>query len=636
MKLRIGLLLGLVALALWGRAALRPRPAQPVLHAAAPAEPPLLACRLHVGEELAFRLHALSDSLAAATPRHLDLAAVLHWRVLGARASRWLVAAALDELSLERRPEPPTAEERAAFAEPFLIEVGPDCRFTGLAFAPRSDGRVHRQLEALLRSMEIVLPVSPVRQWSVKQDDALGSYQGHYQLETSAGHGPQEAGAVVSRRRVRYFNFRLPSPGPKLGGPTAQIVDSQARATLEPGGAWLAALSSQDHLKVSLGEQLLAEVSGSVELVHIDSPPLSRLVGLASERFIFRSALQAEEGSAEPKVPDAALLALNLKGVLADFQRRLGSGASGLHDGVATLAGYLSQRPNAISELMDALHSRARNQPIEPKLHSALFLALERTGTPEAERALAAGVGDHRLSSVDRMRAAAALADVPHPSARAVQALVAQARSGDADEASSSAVLALGTLDRNTATSNPQLATEVREELAARVRAGPASAELITDIDAVGNSGDASLVQAIARYAGDPSPLVRAHTAAAFARADGAADEARLIAWLRQESDPGVRRTIVASLAERCQARRELGAVAGGGAGLSNDLQASAIALLPNEPDAQVRGLLIRLLGGVAPSVGVAKQALIAQFHRERQPELLALIGHYCSVDDLK
>jgi hypothetical protein len=333
-------------------------------------------------------------------------------------------------------------------------------------------------------------------------------------------------------------------------------------------------------------------------------------------------------------VPDAAHAALDLSGALADFERRLGSGKGGLHDAVATLAGYLGQKPGAIGELMVALRSGsqsgAQSGSIDPKLHSALFLALERTGTPQAERALAQGVGDRRLASVDRMRAAVALADVPHPSQQAVDALATQARSRggdvDAQDVSRSALLALGTLDRNTATSNPELAAKARQELGAALRAGPPPDEVMTTLDAVGNSGDGSLVGAVERYTDDPSPLVRAHAAGAFGRTVDAADEARLTAWLVREPDRVVRRAIVATLAERVDAA---------GGGLSSNLLSTAISWLPQETDAQVRGLLIRLLGGVAAGVEAAKQALVDQFHRERQPELLELIGHYCSVDEL-
>ena len=637
-KARTGVLLGVVALAFWGLVLLW-RAHRPSLRSSRPTEAgaEFLACRLHPGEDLPFRLHSITDTGAGDARQRLELEGVLHWHVLASRGTGWLVAAALDELAVDQRPVPQSPAQRpvpgsgatsrelqAELEEPFLVEVGRDCRFKGFAFAPRSDSRARSRIEALMRSMEMVLPVAPVRQWTARQDDAMGSYQGHYQRETTTGGG---TGVVISRRRVRYFAFRLPSLGPKVAGPSAEIVRSEARATLDAVGGWLSALSSQDHLKLSLGERLLAEVTGSVELHRIESPPLPRLVGLATERFVSRSNLQAEEGPPQPTVPDAAQAALDLSGAVADFERRLGSGKGGLHGAVSTLAGYLVGRPGAITELMAAL----RNGSIDPKLHSALFLALERTGTPQAERALAEGVGDRRLSSVDRMRAAVALADVPHPSQQAVDALVAQARArgGDteAEDVSRSALLALGTLDHNTAASNPELAAEARQELGARLRAMPPPGEVMTDLDAVGNSGDESLVAAVEPYTDDPSPMVRAHAAGAFGRTVDAADEARLTAWLVREPDRGVRRAIVATLAARVDAA---------GGGLSSNLLSTAISWLPQEPDAQVRGLLIPLLGGVAANVPEAKQALIDQFHREQQPELLELIGQYGSVEELR
>jgi hypothetical protein len=628
MKARIGIFVAIVAIGAWTLARLvRPHP--PPARVAA-AQPGVLECHLRVGEELAFRLRGVTDSTTGAATQHLELGAVLHWRVLATRGTGWRVAAVLDQVTLDRRPDAPAPELVAGLAAPFRIDLGRDCRFEEIAFSPSSEARVASQLEALVRSMEIVLPVAPVRQWSVRQEDALGSYQGHYRLE--AGGAPAgSTGPVISRRRLRYLAFRVPAPVPKVGGPTAEILSSQARATLDGGGRWLVALSSQDHIKISLGERLLVELTGSLQFQRIDGAPLPRLAGLRTDGltdgFVGRSALEAGGGSPEPKGLNDALAALDLKGALADFERRLGSGRGGLHDGVATLAGYLLRRPGAIAELMKGL----RDGSIDPRLHSAIFLALERTGSPQAERALTEGVVDGRLGGVDRMRAAAALADVPHPSRQVVEALVAGTRSGaasgtEAEEVSRSALLALGSLDHNTATSDPELAGRARDALGARLRAGPPPEELVADLDAAGNAGDPLLLPALERYTEDPSPLVRLHAAGAYRRAEGDADEARLTAWLRGEPDPRVRRAIVASLAERVEAA---------GGWLSSDLLATAIALLPQEPDAQVRGLLIQLLGGVAASVPEAKQALIDQFHREQRPELLELIGHYCSTDEL-
>jgi len=630
----LAVLLGGAALGLGARALLRrPQPAAPQSEGRAP-EARLLDCRLHPGDELAFRVQAVTDTVAGAASRHLKLDAVMHWNVLRGQGTGWLVAAALDQVALEQSPETPAAALRAAFSEPFLVDVGRDCRFKDLAFAPRSDARVRGQVEALMRSMEIVLPGAPVRQWTARQEDALGSYQGHYRVEAaddSRTDAPTDGISdtttdTITRSRFRYFSFRLPAPGPTLAAPSAEIVSSHARGTLEATGRWLTSLSAEDHLKVSLGDHQLAEVTGSVRLQRVDGPRLAGLAELAVERFVFGAGLQAEVGPPAPKEPDAMLAAMDAKGALADFQRRLGAGKGGLQDAVSTLAGYLARRPEALGELMAALRAGA----IEPKVHAPLFLAIERTGTPQAERALAEGVRDRRLGGADRMRAAVALADVAHPSQQAVDALVteARARGGDseAQDVARSALLALGTLGRNTATTDPTLAAQARRELDGRLRGQPPSDEVLIDLDAAGNAGDGALLDDVEPYTRDAAPQVRVHAAQAFRRGAGTAEEARLIAWLRAEPDARVRRAIVGSLSER---------VAGAGGEVSDALLAAANDGLAVDPDVQVRGLLIQLLGEVASRVPEVKQALIAQYHRESQPELLALIGRYCSVDEL-
>lgn len=577
------------------------------------------ACRLSVGQDLQFELNAITDS-AGAVKRHLELEGVLHWHVLSRRSTGWLVAAALDQVVLEQRPEMSLEAQRTAFESPFLIELGRDCRFKGLAFKPRLDVQVRSQLEALVRSMEVVLPIAPVAQWTVRQEDAMGSYQGRYRLDKADGE------AVIFRHRTPYFASRLPAGVPAMGAPHIDVVASEMRATLDASGAWVTALSSHDTLRVSLHQQLLAEMKGALEVRRIECAALARLHDLPVADFIFGSGVQPEQAMPEPKAPSVELAAADLKTALSDFRKRLSAGRGGLHDAVATLAGYLVENPEAIAELMRLL----RGDALDPKLHSAIFLALERTGTPEAERALSQALGDARLTVVDRMRAAAALGDFPRPTQRTVDALLAQARPGagpEAREVAQSALLSLGTLAHNSATASPELAERAREELAARLRAPSSPEETIATLDAVGNSGAQALMSSVERYTKDRSAQVRAHAAAAYRNSQGAHEEAQLTSWLRSEPEPSVRRAIVTSLFERSSATR--------GAAPSSELVSSAVEWLPREEDAQVRRQLIRLLGAASPTAPAAKAALVEQFRREQKPELLELIGRFCSVDDL-
>ena len=575
-----------------------------------------LACRLRIGDQLAFDVHSVSTMGGNAAGPGVDLAAVMHWRVVAARGTGWLVAAALDAVRLQS----PGGVRSEDLAEPFLIDLGRDCRFKALAFGDRVAAGAHAQIAALMGSLEVVLPALPVQKWTARQRDSAGEYVGHYELV-----GPSMG---ISRRRTGYFRSSAVAASPLGGGPQLKIVRSQAHVTLASGGRWLATMVSDDLLDLALADRKVAQASLRIELHQIDRDAPARLQGLAEAslaRFVWGDPAAPRPVRPTPAAPDAVLAALDLPGALADFQRRLSHGKAGLDDAVEALAGYLARRPEAITRLMAEL----RAGTVDAKVRSALFLALELTGTPQAERALAGAIGDRGFSEVDRMRAAVALADVAHPTQQGLDALVAGARlTGDGDVASTS-LLALGTLGHNAATSQPALTAKVNDELSARLGRGGSNSSVAATLDAVGNAGNPTLFAAVAPYTAHASPQVRAHAAGACRRSSRAGDpagEAALLTWLQRELEPSVRRAIVATLAERVHTD---------GGKLSPALLAAVMERLPIEADAQARSGLIGLLGGVANEIPAAKQALVAQFHRETEVRLQQQIGQFCSAEDL-
>jgi hypothetical protein len=603
---------GALGLLLWGWSA-RSRPGPPAVGVATTDS---LACRMRIGDQLAFDLHSVSTMSGNPAGPGVDLAALMHWRVVAARGTGWLVAAALDEVRLQS----PTVVQSEDLEEPFLIDLGRDCRFKALAFGDRIAAGARSQIEALMGSLEVVLPALPVQKWTARQRDSAGEYVGHYELV-----GPARA---ISRRRTGYFGSSAIAASPLGGGPQMKIVRSEAQVTLASQGRWLATLVSDDLLDLALGDRKVAQARLRIELHQIDRPAPARLHDMADAalaRFVWGAPAAPRPVRPTPRAPDAVLAALDLSGALADFQRRLGHGKAGLDDAVEALAGYLARRPLAITQLMEKLRAGS----VDAKLRSPLFLALELTGTAQAEHALAAAIADRGFAEVDRMRAAVALADVAHPSQRAFDALVAGAgQTGDVDVASTS-LLALGTLGHNAAISQPALAARVHDELSAGLGRGGSNSTVAATLDAVGNTGDPTLFAAVAPYAAHASPQVRAHAAGAYRRSSGAADpagEAALLAWMQREPEASVRRAIVATLVERAHT---------GGGTLSPPLLATVIERLPMEADAQARSGLIALLGGVANQIPAAKQALVAQFHRETEVRLQQQIGQFCSADDL-
>jgi HEAT repeat protein len=629
MTRRTPVLLGTLVLGLAAVYALvRPsRPAQEPT--TAPRRP--LSCRFSAGEELAFHVRANSSARASetASPQQLSLEATLWWRVLEERsAAGWVVAATLTDVRLL---EGGTAEadpaRRAALEAPFLFQIGRDCRFRDFAFDSTVDAEARRQLQGTLQAAELILPPLGRAQWVSRHRDTLGAFDATYTLDTAAADGAP----ALTRRHSQYIASSLPLLPPQLGGRMrVDVLSSGTQATLDTRGRWVSHLNGGEHLRVWMGGKLLSDVTSRVELERLvgarGAPAL--LANLDAGRFAWGDATAARPSAPElPPAPEPALAALSLDDALADFAGRLGKGHNAMYDATTRLASYLSVHPEAIPGLL----ARLRGGTVPEQLRSALFLALEKTGTLAAENGLAAALTDRGLSTQDRMRAAVALQDIPRPSERTAQTLIAQARGdrsdGEERQVADASLLALGALSHRVEARMPEVGRLSHGELDMRLRSARGTEDLSVALDAIGNSGDERFADTLRTYTQDTSPLVRAHAARAWRRMESVTLEPVLVDWLGQEQDARVRRSIADTLAEQVREQDRAASPA---------VLAAAAAQLASESDARTRAALISLLGSAANSDASARLALVQQFHRETVPDLQVLIGRFVRAEDLR
>lgn len=596
----------------------------------APRRP--LSCRLSAGEELAFHVRATSSARADETesPQQLSLEATLWWRVLEERSSGgWVVAATLADVQLlEGGAAVADASRRAALETPFLLQVDRDCRFRDFAFDPATGAEARRQLQGTLKAAELVLAPLPRTQWVSRHRDSLGAFDASYTLEAS---DDDDDAPSLTRRRGRYISSSLPLLPPQMGGRVrVDVLASELHATLDARGRWVSQLDGSEHLRAWMGQKLLSEVRATVRVERLDGAqraPASMAL-LDSARFAWGQAGgSAGDSPRLPPPPEPALASLSLDEALADFAARLGQGPNGLHGATERLASYLSVHPEAIPSLL----ARMREGALPEQLHAALFLALEKTGTLAAESGLGEALSDRRLGTMNRMRAAAALQDIPRPSERTAATLIQQARASRADaeerQVADAALLALGALSQRVETTQPEVARMAHGELELRLGGAREPEDVAVALAAVGNSGDEAFASALESYKNDPSPLVRAHAARAWRRMEPDTLEPVLTDWLAQESDPRVRRAIADALAENV---REAGRPA------SPAVLAAAAARLASEPDVQTRAALIALLGSSAATDASARLALVQHFHRETVPDLQVLIGRFVRAEELR
>lgn len=586
-------------------------------------------CRFAPGEQLAFNVYSQStvgNPEDGAAPQRVGLDAVMWWRAVEDRGTAgWVVSALLSNVSLTEGAADPDPARRSALSLPFVVQIGRDCRFRDLRFDPSADAEARRQITGLLRGVELILSPGSGTEWVSRHHDDLGAFDATYRLD------PSGAVPTLVRSRSRYASTSTAVARQQIGGRLrVEIVSSQVQAALDPKGRWVRDLNDQEHLRVSLGGKLLTEITAATNLQRIENPaaPPPALASVAVEQLVASLTDPTQQNEAPaPPAPDPTLRAQDLSGAVADFERNLRAGSDGLYRSTQRLAGYLAANPEAISDLVQRIRSGA----IDKELHSALFLALQKTRSPTAEKALAAALADRDMPAINRMRAAAALPDIHKPSAQTARTLIDQAslgRGGSPEDrqVAGSALLALGALSHRAGSRQPQLTTLVRDDLTERLRTARAPEERALMLDAIGNTGDKQLAEIVKPQTQDESPLVRSHAAQAFRRMDLSTSEPVLAEWLGSEKEPAVRRSIASALNEKLHEEQRPPSLA---------VVQSAALQLGSETDPQARAALIELLGRAAASEATAKQALVAQFHRESVSDLQVLIGRYVTAADL-
>ena len=180
----------------------------------------------------------------------------------------------------------------------------------------------------------------------------------------------------------------------------------------------------------------------------------------------------------------------------------------------------------------------------------------------------------------------------------------------------SSALLAFGALS---AKASPEVRAYVRGELQAELAAADTPDSIRVALQAIGNTGDADVLDAAASYLEHPDPVLRATAASALRGMGRDAVEPLQIAL---ESEPS--RPAAAAMART---------LVGLGTPSSTEVAWAATRLAAAFDATGVRKPLIEWVG--SSDSAEARAALAAHFHAEPSGELRQLIGRYLSVAEL-
>jgi len=604
------------ALAFAGVAALvglylrRREPALAPPDASAPA--PAARCHFAAGDVWSYQLSSSAEETAGEDSAQESLRAKVWFRVeREVSPTEWRVAVAMSDVvhdGVLRELDAPTAKA-------MVVRVNQACAFAGFGFDKSVPVDARRYLRGQLRDLEIVLAGGPgAYVWVSRQSDELGEYAATYRVAA-----PDVTPLELTKQRNRYLQV----DGPMGSNLKTTIVESQTRATVDPGGRWMQRIDGVEHLTLRFQGKVLADVRATTHLSpRADDAPFPRPVPADGDLVWEDPKTDAGVAAA---APEPATIAMSVDDATAKFVALATAGdTASSQESLALLIAYLRAHPDAADEVV----ARIRRGAIPPAAQSTAFLALEKAGTPRAQEALRGALKDGKLDGTNRMRAALALADVPSPSKDTFEALRDAARSPAGSQSNDllrgTATRALGRLQKNVGRSQPELAASIREELERELRDARSPDAVGSALDAMGNSGDATAYEeAVARKLEDESPLLRAQAARTLGKLGGAAATKALVDRFGREPDPLVREMIADALIPDDAPPLDFAV-------------AMAAAAVASEPDVNVRGALLRLLGEASKGDASAKVALVTQFRREQVASLKALIGRYCTAAELR
>ncbi len=274
-----------------------------------------------------------------------------------------------------------------------------------------------------------------------------------------------------------------------------------------------------------------------------------------------------------------------------------------------------------------ALAAGLRAGRFTPREAAALTLAMAKSGSPEALKALESLAADAKLPENLRTQAVSALADAPHPTQSTVDTLVkiADRQNGPTslqDMVGSAATMSLGNLVEGQVAGAP--ADAARAYLESRLEAGDAD-RVAEALWAVGNTGDAAFLDAVAAKAGSEDPDIRS-AAMHAARKMKNDPEARALVTetVRKENHPEV-------AAEAAAAQREQLGNSGRLTAHELNLYRSKLVGAP-EP---LRREIVLTLGAVAPRQPEARLILAEWYPLEQSMPVRQLIGRFVPANEL-
>lgn len=419
-------------------------------------------------------------------------------------------------------------------------------------------------------------------------------------------HVPGPGRGTISRHRVRY----------EIADPRVQVALVRAQSTLTLADAmWFQGLDESQVVHTRMRGAPAFQSEDRARLAAIAADPQA----FAGQDLDLSHYVWGRPDAAALSAARDALGPAGLRGEPMEtaWGRYLAEAGKDWFAAQKRLRAWLRANPEGAAALAAGL----RAGRFAPREAAALTLAMAKSGSPEALKALEGLAADSNLPENLRTQAVSALADAPHPTQSTVDTLVkiADRKNGPTslqDMVGSAATMSLGNLVEGQVAGGP--ADAARAYLESRLEAGDAD-RVAEALWAVGNTGDAAFLDSVARKAESEDPDLRAAAMHAARKMKNDPEARAMVAeTIRKETHPEV--AIEAAAAQREQL------------GNSGRLSAHELNLyrskLVGAPE-PLRREIVLTLGAVAANQPEARQILADWYPLEESMPVRQLIGRF-------
>ncbi len=488
-----------------------------------------------------------SQSGAGALHEIMEMRGTLNFRIFSVAGGKIRAGFQLSPLNVRKSGVPGKAAEDI-YSKLFFADISEEGIFLNFYFSNDIALEDESGIQDIMRFFQAVVRDSFFSTWEAEEDDSGGTYIAGYKAEDG----------FIRKTKKKYIEL-VDKEGFIKNDEAVDIKKSDCVYYYDNNASWLKKASGQELLLYSSkgGPFLKSSVIYDLGLIPFN-PDESLAIwngGINPDEQIALWAGLAKNSVSLARKSDVDRLTQK-------FGKRtfseIADGLFKIYDRfevncLKELIEYLTLHPERAADIPDYLLSKKLN----PEQQITLIHALERTGMPEAQKALSVIMNGEKFTKGSRTQAAIGLGKIEKPTKEALGSLwqAYENRSSgavDANHIAATAVLALGSqaggLAHSPVPAYRETSRSIRDRIVSDLAAKQDLNTKVALLHAAGNIADREMYDVITSYFNDDNPNVRVAAVTSLVNMDDEIVNGTLSEKLDREQDINVRNSIVETM----------------------------------------------------------------------------------------